>query len=181
MRLLPLLAAIGLFLQGCSLFEPREAQRPSQVLGVDFGSYGDILDKVVDIYRTGKAADLVLVLSDDFIFEGDTLDSAGLNATSRSWGADVEKQVTAKMLADSLHRLEWENSADMRTLADFSDSAVVRWDYDLTLRDSARIEGTSLFTLVRRDNRFYLVYWQDRINPATPGAKSIGRWKMENN
>jgi hypothetical protein len=178
--LLPFIA-FGLLLQGCSLFEPREAQRPSQIVGVDFGSYTDILGKVVDIYRTGKASDLVLVLADDFIFEGDTLDSAGLNATSRLWGIGVEKQVTATMLADSLHWLEWENSSAMRTLADFSDSAVVRWDYDLTLRDSSRIEGTSLFTLVRRDNRFYLIYWQDRINPATSGAKSIGRWKMENN
>lgn len=168
-------------LSACSLFSPRDAQSPTQPLPSGFTSYDDIMDRLVDIYSYGPASDLYLILSDGFIFEGDSLDSAALSSARRAWDATLEKLITKNMLSDTLRRVARHNSGGIEVITNLADSAVVRWDYLLALRDSSRIEGTSWFTLVRTDNRFYLSYWKDRLNPSTSGAKSWGRWKMENN
>jgi hypothetical protein len=169
----------------CSLFQERDAKAPTSYSSRDFTRYQDIIDALIEIYSNpGRSGDLAMLFDDTlFAFEADSLDAADLPSVPRHWGRADEIRITSRLLADTASTvINFATTGSNAPLPVFAsaDSAVVRWNYLFAQNDKAltRYSGTSEFTLVRRQNRFYLAEWKDFRNSGSSG-KSWGRWKME--
>ncbi|MFH0919637.1 MAG: hypothetical protein V1913_04695 [Fibrobacterota bacterium] len=182
-RILVLLVTL-LLLSACSLFKTRSAQPPTSFSGRDFTEYSDILDALIDIYANpGRSSELATLLDDTlFYFQADSADASDMSGKPSRWGRNEEISVTAAILSDSANGVAvFANTGANAPARIFvsSDSVVLRWDYQFVRNDNAQFAGTSYFTLVRRQGRFYMRDWKDYRNTVL-GYKSWGRWKLEN-
>jgi|SRR3989339_2080023 len=173
-----------LALSSCSLFEKRDAAAPTSAANRDFTNYQDFIDAIIDIYSTpGKSNDLALLFDDTlFVFSCDSSDASDLPTVPKQWGAAKEKLVTSAMLSDSKNIVAAFATSGVNKPVPQSpslDSVIVRWAYLFQRNDQELFSGTCEFTLIRRQNRFYLHAWKD-IRDAVSANKSWGRWKMEN-
>ncbi|OGJ84769.1 MAG: hypothetical protein A2268_11610 [Candidatus Raymondbacteria bacterium RifOxyA12_full_50_37] len=169
-----------LFLAGCGIFDPRPSDPPSDFGANSYETYQDILNELHDMYATRNTESMSAIFppeDTDFTFEADSLDSAAMHATARTWHRNDEIEVTRSILTNDSIIDFIHNTYPINTGAD---SVTVDWGYALMLSDSTHIKGTSRFTIQRYVNRYYLTRWTDRADSTGPGVKSWGRWKMEN-